>query len=217
MPFTSSDYSLELFGGTKWPQDGPKWLGTKWSWNEVTGYHIRTLCCWFTRIHRCMIFSCLLSFFDHTYMGKGSLSVSWFYPGGKYFMGAFLNTARDPRDWQFEIVKRFYYLPYSYVEVFSSLDLPTLHINPPSLESCPERIFILLSVDFLWAFFFGFLHVDEFDRCPSVLSDFFVFFSSTDEVTSEQEFPLVFHYSLSSSLSVSISSSSLFNTRIPLR
>ena len=37
MPFTSSDYSLELFGGTKW-------LGTKWSWNEVTGYQVHTVC-----------------------------------------------------------------------------------------------------------------------------------------------------------------------------
>ena len=27
-----------LFGGTKCPKDGTKWFGTKWSWNEMTGY-----------------------------------------------------------------------------------------------------------------------------------------------------------------------------------
>ena len=33
--------ALERSGhGTKWPKDGTKWFGTKWSWNEVTGYRL---------------------------------------------------------------------------------------------------------------------------------------------------------------------------------
>ena len=36
-----SDQRMERSGlersghGTKWPKDGTKWFGTKWSWNEV--------------------------------------------------------------------------------------------------------------------------------------------------------------------------------------
>ena len=33
-----------LFDGTKWLMDGTKWLGTKWPWNEVTGYLSAVIC-----------------------------------------------------------------------------------------------------------------------------------------------------------------------------
>ena len=37
-----SDQRMERSGhGTKWPKDGTKWFGTKWSWNEVTGYQMQ--------------------------------------------------------------------------------------------------------------------------------------------------------------------------------
>ena len=54
-----SDERMERSGhGTKWPKDGTKWFGTKWSWNEVTGYRGELLpgkgggvgsCCLFRR------------------------------------------------------------------------------------------------------------------------------------------------------------------------
>ena len=96
--------------------------------------------------------------------------VSWCYPGGKYwiFYECFFKNCSG-RVLAFEIICQ---------QILSSplfLRRGLLFSHKSSISSLAQKEFssFYLSVAFLWAFFFGFRRVDEFD--VPVLSDFFHF------------------------------------------